>query len=343
MKLLESKKYLQDIDIVLNSINFIDDLKNKSFFITGCNGLICSALVDLLIMANDKYDLNLSIYLATRNIHKTKERFNDSDCCFYINYDANLPLNFSENVDFYIHGASNASPDLIIKEPVETIISNIFGLKEILDKAKDKKTLFISSSEVYGNIIKDTPISETDSGLLEILTSRSSYGQSKRVAETLCSSYIAEYNSNIVIARPGHIYGPTASKSDIRVSSQFMYDAAQGKELVLKSKGEQLRSYTYCLDCASALLTILLKGKSGEAYNISNKDSIISIAQMAQYYADFSNIKLKFELPKEEEIKAFNPMKNSSLDSTKLEQLGWKPIFSKKEGFKHSIEIIKEL
>lgn len=343
MKLLESKNYLQDIDKILNSINFINDLKNKSFFITGCNGLICSALVDLLIMANDKYDLNLSLYLATRNIQKTKERFNDSDCCFYINYDANLHLNFSENVDFYIHGASNASPDLIIKEPVETIISNIYGLKEILNKAKESRVLYISSSEVYGNIITDNPIKENETGTLELLNPRSSYSQSKRAAETLCASYISEYNSNIVIARPGHIYGPTASKKDIRVSSQFMYNAAQGKDLVLKSKGEQLRSYTYCLDCASALLTILIKGKNGEAYNISNPNSICSIADMAQAFSQSAGVNLRFELPAEEEKKAFNPMKNSSLDSSKLEQIEWKPTFSKEEGFNNSIKITKEI
>lgn len=343
MTLLESKVYLQDINKVLLNINSFDQIKNKTLFITGCNGLICSSLVDLLIIANTKLNLNIRIFLASRNVQKTKQRFNNSSCCEYIEYDSTKPLIFKDNADYYIHGASNASPDIIIKEPVETIISNIYGLKEILNKAGTNRVLYISSSEVYGNIITDNPIEENQIGTLEILNPRSSYGQSKRTAETLCSSYISEYNSNVVIARPGHIYGPTASKNDIRVSSQFMYNAAEGKDLVLKSEGLQLRSYTYCLDCASALFTILTKGKTGEAYNISNKHSIISIAQMAQLYADYANVKLLFELPKKEEIKAFNPMNNSSLDSKKLETLGWQPCFTKEEGFKNSISIIKEL
>ena len=342
MNLLKSEKYLQDIDRIIKSLTCLELLKDKSLFITGCNGLICSALVDVLIRVNEKNDLNLTLFLATRNIEKTKQRFNDSSCK-YVEYDANKQLKFSEHVDFFIHGASNASPDLIVKEPVETIKSNIFGLNEILANAKNSRILYISSSEVYGNIKTENPIKENETGYIDILNPRSSYSQSKRAAETLCASYISEFNSDVVIARPGHIYGPTASKSDIRVSSQFMYDAAEGKELVLKSKGEQLRSYTYCLDCASATLAILLKGKTGEAYNISNPDSIISIAQMANYFADFAGTKLRFELPAEQEKKAFNPMNNSSLDSTKLETLGWKAVFSKEEGFKHSIEILKEL
>ena len=342
MRIFESETYLNDIDKIIQSLTCLESLKNKTIFITGCNGLICSALVDVLIQANKKNNLNLVLFLATRNMNKTKQRFTDSSCK-YIEYDANKPLDFSEHVDYFIHGASNASPDLIVKEPVETINSNIFGLNEILSNAKTNRVLYISSSEVYGNIQTANPIKENESGTIDILNPRSSYSQSKRAAETLCASYISEYNSDVVIARPGHIYGPTASRNDIRVSSQFMYDAASGKDLILKSKGEQLRSYTYCLDCASAIISILLKGKKGEAYNISNPNSIISIAQMAQYYADFSNVKLRFEMPKEEEKKAFNPMNNSSLDSTKLEMLGWKPVFSKEEGFKHTIQILKEL
>ena len=344
MELYNSKTYIQNINKILESFGDFSLLKGKSFFITGCNGLICSALVDVLIFADEKFNLNLTLYLATRNINKTKIRFNKT-CCKYTEYDSNKPLIFSEKADFYIHGASNASPDIILKEPVETIISNIYGLQEIIKQADktNSRTLYISSSEVYGKIITDNPIKETEIGTLEILNPRSSYGQSKRAAETLCASYKAQFNSDIVIARPGHIYGPTASKTDIRVSSQFMYDASFGKDLVLKSKGEQLRSYTYCLDCASALLTILLKGEAGQAYNISNPNSICSIADMAKSFAQYSGVNLRFELPAEQEKKAFNPMQNSSLDSAKLEALGWKPVFSKEEGFENSIKIIKGL
>ena len=345
--ILNSIKYQNDIKKTISSNDIFKNFKNKSFFITGCNGLICSTIVDVLISANKEYNLNLTIYLAARNLEKTKERFlNDSDSnILFIQYDATKEIDFSNTVDFYIHGASPASPDLYVKQPVETMLANFIGLKNILEKAKenDSRTLYISSSEVYGKIQSAEPIPEDYCGEFSILNPRSSYGQSKRAAETLCASYVSEYNSNVVIARPGHIYGPTASIADIRVSSQFMYDAAEGKNLVLKSKGEQLRSYTYCLDCASALLTILLNGKSGEAYNISNPNSICSIADMASSFAKYSGVKLKFELPAEEEKKAFNPMNNSSLNSTRLESLGWHPAFTKDEGFKNSIEIIKEI
>ena len=64
---------------------------------------------------------------------------------------------------------------------------------------------------------------------------------------------------------------------------------------------------------------------------------------MAEIFAEAGNVKCVFEVPNGAEKKAFNPMQNSSLNSEKLEKLGWKPMFSKNEGFEHSIEICKEM
>lgn len=347
INILQSSLYQKDLEKTVNSSNAILQLRNKSVLITGCNGLICSALCDVLLKANEILNLNISVFLATRNIGKTKNRFDsfNQQNIHYVEYDATKPFSINDKIDFFIHGASNASPNLFISAPVETMQGNIFGLQEILNAAvkTNSRVLYISSSEVYGNIQTTESIKETDSGYLELLNAHSSYGISKRAAETLCSAYETEYNINFVIARPGHIYGPTASTSDIRVASQFMYKAASNENLVLKSEGKQLRSYCYCLDCASALISILVYGNKGNAYNISNPSSIITIAEMTSLFAKYSDVKVEFQLPKDLEQKAFNTMSNSSLNSTKLESLGWKNIFSKEEGFEHSIQIIKEL
>lgn len=158
----------------------------------------------------------------------------------------------------------------------------------------------------------------------------------------MCASYQAEYGVAFNIVRLGHIYGPSATKNDRRVSSDFMNKAAIGEKLILKSEGKQIRSYCYSLDCASAILTVLAKGDNGEAYNISNIDSIISIRQMAEYCAEIGNVELEFNLPSTNEISAFNPMDNSCLDSAKIEGLGWSGVFDAKEGIFHTIQILQE-
>ena len=164
----------------------------------------------------------------------------------------------------------------------------------------------------------------------------------KRAAETLCASFADEYGVSTVITRPGHIYGPTAAANDNRVSSAWPYDVARGQNIVMKSAGSQIRSYCYCLDCASAILTVLVKGEPQHAYNISNPDSIISIREMAEILAEKAGVELHKELPTEAEKKSFNPMTNSSLDSTALEALGWRGLFNAQRGFGHTIEILKE-
>ena len=145
-----------------------------------------------------------------------------------------------------------------------------------------------------------------------------------------------------VIVRPGHIYGPTASPHDNRVASAWAYSVARGEDIVMKSDGSQIRSYCYCLDCASAILKVLLSGENCHAYNISNPDSIISIKEMAEILAASAGVQLRMELPTEEERKGFNPMSNSSLESTSLLNLGWAGCFDATTGFDHTVRIIRE-
>lgn len=346
MNIFESELYLNDFNKVVLNNNHWNLLKGKSFFITGCNGLICSALVDLLIYVDKKLSLNITLYLASRNIELSKKRFSYTNSSIYfIDYEACEKINFEKSVDYFIHGASPASPELFVNKPVETMLSNIQGIKEILEKSIQNKArvLYISSSEVYGYLQNNKPISEDEYGTIDILNPRSSYSESKRAAETLCISFYKQFNADVVVARPGHIYGPTAKKNDIRVSSSFMYEAINGRNIILKSQGKQLRSYTYCIDCASAIIYILLFGKTGEAYNISNKNSICSISELAKIISDKSNVNLKFDIPKETEKQSFNPMMNSSLSSLKLESLGWNALFSCEEGIQHSIDILRQI
>ena len=279
-----------------------------------------------------------------------KERFHhfvEREDFSFVRYDASkTDNNIAENADYIIHGASNASPNMIIKEPVETILSNLLGIKYLLDYAKNvksKRILYISSSEVYGKKIGNEPYKEDEYGYIDLLNSRNSYSIGKCAAETMCVSYAEEYDVESVIVRPGHIYGPTASPNDVRVGSAWAYTVAKGENLVMKSDGCQVRSYVYSLDCASAMLKVLLSGENCHAYNISNPDSIITIKELGELLSIAGGVKLKMELPTEAEIKGFNPMRNSSLESTSLLKLGWNGCFDAAEGLTHTVEILKEI
>lgn len=349
MSVFDSQLWLTDIDKVLGVLPELEQMEGRSILITGAAGLICSSVVDILFRYNDTHKKTIQIYAAGRWIEEMTSRFGDmvnrSDFTF-VPYDASKTDNdIKVSADYIIHGASNAFPSMIIKEPVETMMSNFLGMKYLLDYGKEKRTkriLYISSSEIYGEKADNEPYKEGEYGYIDLLNPRNSYSVGKRAAETLCASYAAEYGMESVIVRPGHIYGPTASPNDNRVSSAWAYAAARGENIIMKSDGAQIRSYCYCLDCASAMLKVLLCGKNCQAYNISNPDSIISIKKMAEILAEAGNIKLIQETASEEEKKGFNPMSNSSLDSKGLIELNWQGCFKAEDGLKHTVKILKD-
>ena len=349
MTILDSAIYNSDVIKSTKSLNLGEFPCNKTFFITGATGLICSAVVDVLEKLSETKKLDWKIVIGARNIQKAKERFEKytlNNNLSFFEYDISKTCMFPDGIDYIIHGAGNAYPAVFSRYPVETLTESVIGLEWIFQyavKNKNTRVLYVSSSEVYGLLQNQEPIKENEYGYIDILSPRSAYSMGKRAAETLCSSFVSEFGADCVIVRPGHIYGPTASMQDNRVSSMFMYAAAQGQRLVMKSKGEQLRSYCYCLDCATAIITVLFNGKVGEAYNISNKNSLCSIKEMAEQFARAGKVSLFFDLPSEKEKQAFNPMLNSSLNSEKLESLGWKSVFSKEDGFEHSVKILQEL
>ena len=345
------KEYWDDVRIVAGSIPEIDKLYNKKILITGATGMLCSPVVDIISLLNREKNAGIELTIAGRSEQRCSDRFKgalDEGDYKFVKYDANSVAKLDVKADYIIHGASNADNRRFLKEPVETLLSNIIGLKALLDLAADNKgsrLLFDSSSEVYGNrerfsYAADGEIAEDEYGYVDILSSRSCYPSGKRAAESLCASYIDEYDVDAVIVRPGYIYGPTISKTDSRASAAFTLDAASGRNIVMKSKGEQLRSYCYMLDCASALLSVLEKGEGGEAYNISHTDSIVSIKDVAECLAEKSGVKVVLEIPSEEEKKSFNPMKNSVLDATKLESLGWKAYFGLEEGIERTLKFL---
>lgn len=338
--ILKNKVYKNDLERIITNLD-LSSLSNKTILITGGLGLICSSIVDIL------HESNRNIKILVADINKTffSQRYDGYKDIKYIEYNALEPLNFSFKTDFIIHGAGISSPDLYVSKPVETMLSNYSGVLNLLEYSKQlnvKRLLYISSSEVYGNTTNSNAFTEGVFGSSDISNIRNSYCEAKRASEMLCLSFLKEYAVNTVIVRPGHIFGPTASPFDKRISSEFAFKAARGENLEMKSSGVQKRSYCYSLDCAAAILTVLIKGIAGEAYNIGHSE-VTSIKEMAEVLADEGGVILKLAKPSEQELIRFNPMDNSSLNNEKIKSLGYKDTFSVEEGLRHTVRILKDL
>jgi len=316
-----------------------EKLSGANILVTGATGLIGGCLVETLMM-NPKRDYQ--VYASGRNEDRARKRFEDfvGDPAFhFVKHDVMQPLESDVCFDYIIHAASNASPNFFANSPVEVIKSNIDGVANLMDYGLChgmKRFLFVSSGEVYGEG-DGRVFTEDYSGYVNCATPRACYPSSKRAAETLCVSYAAEYGADIVIARPCHTYGPYFTEQDNRVYAQFIRNVLRGEDIVMKSTGEQFRSWCYVVDCVSALLHILLKGVSGEAYNIADADSNISIKELAETVAAIGGRNVVFDIPDADEKKGFNVVEKSVFSTEKVVSLGWHSMSHIKEGLKKTI------
>lgn len=319
-----------------------DKLSGKNVLVTGATGLIGSAVVDLLMHDG----MGCEVYAAGRNVqraHRRFERYAVNSRFHFCTYDVNTPLTGDTTFHYIIHAASHAGPQFFATDPVGVMTANILGTKHLLDYGREhglERFLYVSSGEVYGDGDVDE-WSETDSGYVDCMALRSCYPTSKRAAENLCVAYNHQYGVEIVVVRPCHTYGPYFTENDTRAYAQFVRKIRNHEDVVLKSSGEQFRSWLYVKDCASAILTVLLKGKNGEAYNVADENSCITIRELAETIASIGGVNVVFDLPSDVEKRGFSVIHKAVFNTNKLRKLGWSPQYSLIDGLTETINHVK--
>ena len=338
---MNSELYTASLQNVAGAV----EADKKAFLITGASGLIGSCLTDLLMVANASGREN-HVYVLGRSRSKLEKRFSgylNSEFFHIIKQDICTPLDDGLAFDYIIHGASNADPVNYAKYPAETMTTNMLGGINVLEYGKkhpDCQIEMLSTFEVYGNAGKDE-YSESEAGLLDFNQLRSCYPESKRSIETLSRCYQEEYGVKVNIGRLASIYGPTMAENDSKAHAQFLRNALSGQDIVLKSKGEQRRTYCYVIDAVTGILRVLFHGDAGTAYNISNEESVVSIAEVAQTVADIAGTKVVFDLPTALEAKGFSKPQNCILRNDKLRALGWQGHYNLLAGIEETYSILK--
>ncbi|MGM9550692.1 MAG: NAD-dependent epimerase/dehydratase family protein [Clostridia bacterium] len=340
-----NEKYLSALLGVINTDLDYEKMMGKSILVTGATGLIGKALTDYIILIGEKYNLNLKVYAASRSIDSFNKRFIKRDNLHYFNYNIENPVKKDIHFDYIIHAASNADPKMFHIDPVGTMTSNFIGTLNLLEYAKENSTerlLFVSSGEVYGQWDgKCDAFSEDYSGYVDFTNVRSCYPSGKRAAENLLVCYREQYGVDVVIVRPSHTYGPTQLIRDSRAMSEFFTKAVKGEDIVLKSLGLPVRSYTCVFDAVSGIVTALLNGEGGQAYNIANKDSIISIGDLAKRVAKEACREVVFDLPKGG-TKGGSNIVRGVLNGEKLEKIGWKCVYDIEKGVQTTYDIMRD-
>lgn len=326
-------------------------LSGKTILLSGATGMIGKSMIDLVMRYNHTHtnEEPVSIIALSRNGQNAEKRlaaYWNEKFFRYVACDVNQPLPECGHADYIIHAASNTHPLQYSQDSIGTIASNVIGTKNLLDYAvthEAERFCFLSSVEIYGENRGDVERFQEDYlGYLNCNTLRAGYPESKRVGEALCNAYGQTHGLNFVIPRLSRVYGPTMLSSDSKAIAQFIKKAAAGEDIILKSAGTQLYSYTYVSDAAAAVLTVLLRGENGEAYNVSDPESEVTLRQITQWLAEDNDVKVTFEVPDVTEQAGYTTATKALLDTEKISVLGWQPQIHMREGLRKTVQGLRE-
>jgi nucleoside-diphosphate-sugar epimerase len=342
----------QDLDTIASADLPWEHLRGSHVLVTGATGLVGSMMVKALACLNRKRELHMTIHPMIRNREKAKKMFGalaEREDIRFLEGDIRKPIQTDAPIDYIIHGASVTASKTFVTQPVETITTAVGGTEQLLRLAHEKKAkgmVYISSMEAFGITDPALPcVREENLGYIDVMNVRSCYSESKRMCEVLCASYAHEYQVPVKVARLAQTFGAGVSKDEGRVFAQFAKSAMTGTDIVLHTKGESTGNYCYTGDAVLGILTILLKGNSGEVYTVANPSTTIKIKDMAQLVCDTladCKIKVIFDIPEDALTYGYAPDVAMHLNSDKLQSLGWKPVYDLPQMYERLIASFRE-
>lgn len=323
-----------------------EQLAGKTVLVTGASGFLPSYMVETLVFLNETRGLGIQIIALVRSQKNFEKRFShclDHPSLGCVVQDISQPLETSQRVDYVIHAASQASPKYYSLDPIGTLSANTLGTAALLKHSLAcgaEGFLFFSSGEVYGQP-EQIPTAEHQYGLVDPLSVRSCYAESKRMGENMCVSWHHQTGLKTSIVRPFHTYGPRMLLDDGRVYADFVANVIAGKSITLTSDGLARRAFCYLADAVAGFWTVLLRGQAGHAYNVGNPAGETSMRDLASLLVDMypeKNLCVQFSKPAESGAYFVSPLTRNCPDVGKIAQIGWVPKTSLQEGFRRTID-----
>lgn len=329
-----------DIDQILNRlVGVAQEFSGKTILLTGGRGFLGRYFVQVFTRMNEKFLQKPAKLIILDNLitaGKGGKITPNSDLFEFIKHDVTKPIEFNESIDYIIHAAGIASPFYYRAYPLETLEVAITGTRRMLELAmiKNAKITFFSSSEIYGDPDPvHVPMAESYNGNVSPQGPRACYDEGKRVGETLC--YIFNTNSGVATntIRPFNVFGPGMQESDYRVLPNFASRIKAGSPLNIYGNGQQTRTFCYITDAIVGFLLVILKGVSGETYNIGNPfpelsmlDLVKNINKVLGITVDYNLIEYPDSYPGDE------PMRRSPDIRKARTQLNFQPEVDIEEG-----------
>lgn len=318
----EYGRYIEEFD-------FAAFMKDKTFLITGSGGMTGSAIMKWILYENRIHDANARIYASTRHPERLPDYIEQNDNIVMCEFGKEEDVIGGAGVDYIIHAASPTERGFFIRYPAETLKIIIEGTIKALDICREKKSAFIllSSVEVYGAADTEIPVGEESAGAIDSLNIRNGYPLGKKGAEFLTHAYSREYGCDTKVARISAIQGLYQDYDEQRIFNEITRCILENKNLTMKSDGMSKKSIVYTLDAVSGIFTALFKGEKGEAYNITNPETFLTMRGLAErMFSTFNpEIRIEYDITSETDT-GYLPHLSLVQSIEKISRLGWKPI-----------------
>jgi len=348
----------QDLDYMCDALqDELRRLSGKNLLITGGAGFLGYYLVQLALHWNRRSDgeaLRVTVFDSyVRGMPAWLEALVGDPALTLVRHDMTdqLPGDIGE-FQYIVHAASIASPTYYRQHPIETMDTNVNGLRALLEYARHQRQrgrpvegfLFFSSSEIYGDPIPENiPTPETYRGNVSCTGPRACYDEAKRYGETLCVNFAGHLGIPAKVARPFNNYGPGLKITDRRVLPDFARDVLAGRDIVMFSDGSPKRTFCYVADAVIGYYKILVKGRPGEAYNVGVEEPEISIRDLAELLVTEARELFHYQgrvvqrPAPDGSYLADNPTRRCPVIAKARTELGYNPSVSLHEGLRRSL------
>ena len=252
--------------------------------ITGGAGFIGSHLADSLVERGDR--VVLLDDLSTGRLANIEHLNGRPDVEFVLGSILNSDLvdHVVSGVDAVFHLAAAVGVNLIVEKPLESLITNIRGTETVVEKAHKygKRTLVMSTSEIYGKNTSDSLSEDDDRILGSPLKSRWSYSEAKAIDEILAYTYWREKGLETVIIRLFNTVGPRQTGSYGMVIPRFVGQALKNQPITIFGDGTQTRCFCHVSDIVNGVLALSEHPEAfGKVFNLGG-DQEVSISDLAR-------------------------------------------------------------
>ena len=299
----------------------------KKFIVTGGAGFIGSNCINYLHNNEENYITNidkLSYGSNLNNIEINSDRYK-----FIKKSIGDNLMDIINDADYIINFAAESHVDRSIANPESFARENINGVLNLLENIRKSKNdpvlINIGTDEEYGDIINGS-FSEDD-----MLKPSSPYSASKASSSLLALSYFRTYGIKAIVTRTSNNFGKYQFPE--KLIPKTIIRNLLHRDIELYGNGENTRDWIYVMDNVKAILTILNKGKHGEIYNISSSKELKNVDIVNRIF-DIMHLNGKINYVSDRPGHDVR----YSINSKKVKDLGWKPIYNFDDALKLTVE-----